>query len=367
MIIGYEAKRIFHNSSGLGNYGRDLLRILSTYVPGNRYLLYNPSAGPISFGSGLINVEEKRPPIKGALYANYWRQRLLSKRAFKDGVKLFHGLSQEIPIGLRRKGMKSILSVHDLIFIRFPHLYKAIDRKIYTQKVKRACDHTDLIVATSEQTKEDLMEFLGIDAGRIKVIYQGCNPLYWQETDDEDSNRVAEKYDLPLQFVLFVGTLEERKGVDKILWAAKQLDLPLVMIGRKTTFWKNIKNEIDHKQLYTPVVHNNKDLRSIYRKARFFVYPSIFEGFGIPVLEAQVNRVPLITSNTSSLKEIAGPDAITVDPENREQLMAAMGRLWEDDMLQKKMVSSGYKFAETNFTDQTIAHGWKQIYNSMNN
>lgn len=365
MTIGYEAKRVFHNRSGLGNYSRDLIRILSVHLPGNEYLLYNPSQGDIPFGEDLHNVKEVRPNIGNALYGGYWRRKKLAAQASKDGVSVFHGLSQELPTGLKKRGIRSVVTVHDLIFLRYPHLYKKIDRQIYTKKVGHACEIADLIVATSEQTRQDLIQYLNIDPTRIEVVFQGCNALHWEEAEGTEITKDLEKHNLPEKYLLFVGTLEERKGVDKVLATAKDLDIPLVMIGRKTPFWEKALKEIDHKQIYTPNVPSNRELRSIYRRAQLFVYPSIFEGFGIPVVEALVNRVPVITSNSSSLKEVAGPKSFTIDPADLTALKAAVEQLWESEKEREEMKEEGYKFAEANFADANIASRWKHIYDSL--
>lgn len=363
MKIGYEAKRIYHNASGLGNFGRNLLRSLATYFPENHYHLYNPKAAKITFGTALPSIVEERPPLSNALYANLWRQRLMSDQVKKDNIDIFHGLAQELPHGLKKRGVKSIVTVHDLIFMRYPKLYKTIDRKIYSRKLQSACKNADIIVAISEQTKNDLIEFLKVPEEKIKVIYQGVNPLYWQSTLETE-----EKNTLPEDFALFVGTLETRKGVEKLLLAQLETNIPIVYVGRKTKFWLQLMqsgrfDSIKHL-IFTPEVREDELLVQLYRKAKLFVYPSIFEGFGIPVLEALVSNTPVITSNISSLPEVGGPSSKLVDPHNQTEITSALLEVWNSPELQKTMATDGYAFAKQ-FEDHKIAAQWIALYESM--
>ncbi|MDZ7845764.1 MAG: glycosyltransferase family 1 protein [Owenweeksia sp.] len=368
MIIGYEAKRVYHNASGLGNYSRNLIRLMAQFHPENSYYLYNPSEGPLNFGEFLEGVEEKRPVIKNRLYRNIWRQRLLSDRARRDKVDVFHGLSMELPQGLHKKKIPSVVTVHDVIFLRYPELYRYIDRKIYLKKLRSACKRADLIVATSQQTKNDLVEYLQMDPEWIKVAYQGVHPIFWTTFNDGEQAEVQQRFDLPERFGLFVGTLETRKGADKILNAQLETGIPVVYIGKSTPFWEETLslakyNPIRHL-IHTPEVPLDEDLAKIYRLAKVFIYPSLFEGFGIPVLEALITSTPVITSNRSSLPEVAGPSSILINPEEQEELTQALRRVWESPELQEKMMESGLSFAE-NFRDENIANHWQKIYRSL--
>ncbi len=365
MRIGYEAKRVFHNHSGLGNFSRNLIRALALSYPGNEYYLYNPKKPKIAFGDEWPFIKELRPSFKNPLFVNIWRQRLLSERAKKDKVDLFHGLSQELPAGLKKRGVPSVVSVHDVIFLRRPELYKPIDRKIYTRKLKLACRQANSIVAISEQTRKDLEKYLDIPAEKVKVIYQGCAPLFWNEKSQEEIEEVRRQYGLPEKYMLFVGTLEQRKNVGHVVKAAQKLNIPLVLIGRATKYWKQyVAPEINTGLIHTPSVWNNEHLAAIYQGANLFTYPSAFEGFGIPVLEALVSKTPVITSNISSLPEVAGPASLLIDPDSLEELTQAIDRVWGSEDLQKQMSISGYTFAQ-HFKDDKIASHWQNLYSSL--
>jgi glycosyltransferase involved in cell wall biosynthesis len=368
MIIGYEAKRIFHNRSGLGNYGRNLLGALARYYPENTYVLYNPNKGAIAFGEDERCFKEVRPAVKSKLLKNLWRQKLVSKQAANEGIQIFHGLSHELPADLTRNGLKSVVTIHDLIFMRYPGLYKWIDRKIYLKKVKLAVKRADVVVAISKQTKHDLIELLHVPETKIKVIYQGCAQVFKEPQTPEAQSAVQQQYNLPDEYLLFVGTLEERKNVHLILEALLKLHIPTVFIGKKTRFWNKLMSSPNYASIkhliYTPRVEDNTHLAAIYQKAKLFVYPSLFEGFGIPVLEALESGTPVITSNRSSLPEAAGPHACLVEVDNAKKLTQAIADIWHDEARRSEMTLQG-KVHAAHFSDSVLSKQWITLYQNL--
>ncbi len=367
MIIGYEAKRIFHNAVGLGNFGRNLIRNLTEHYPGNQYLLYNPKSAEIPLEKQCPQVKEILPPYQNVLLSNIWRQYLLSDKVVKDRVDIFHGLSQELPSGLKKRKVKSVVSVHDFIFLRYPRLYRYIDRKIYFKKVKQACEQATRIVAVSEQTRKDINHFLKIPSEDIDIIYQSCNPVFSQQIDQQDIWETLNHHSLPEEFLLFVGTLERRKNPHLVLKAVEKLEIPAVLIGRPTRFWKQHLAKFPAAKahlIHTPLVSNTRQLAHLYRAAKLFVYPSDYEGFGIPVLEAVISGTPVITSNNSSLPEVAGPSSILVNTQKPAELTKQIERVWQSKALQKELTRASLIFAE-NFADKKIAEHWNRLYQSL--
>jgi len=365
MKIGYEAKRIYHNASGLGNFGRNLIRSLAQEAPQHHYYLYNYKPGRINFEAGA-SVQEKRPKSANGLLANIWRQRLVSGRAQKDGVEIFHGLAQELPYGLAKKKIKAIVTVHDLIFLRYPNLYKKIDRNIYLKKLKHACKVADLVVAVSRQTRQDLIDYLQVPAEKIVVIYQGCDPLYWEQHQN-NIVPLLEKYQLPERFALFVGTLEPRKNPTLVAEACAELEIPLVLVGKPTAYWQKFtKASTTHQQSFWQHlrVESTRDLATLYTMADLFVYPSIFEGFGIPVLEALATETPVITSHTSALPEVAGPGAQLIDVNSKSELKKALAFFWQDEQARESAINQGNSFVKQ-FQDTVIAKQWLDTYEKV--
>jgi len=172
MKIGFDAKRAFYNKSGLGNYSRSTIELLTKYYPSHEYVLYTPSTeDAIKF-----NIPEKVKtfePIRffNKVFKSYWRTFQISNRISEHKLDVYHGLSGELPNKAHKKAnTKLIVTIHDLIFLRFPELYKPIDRKFYYQKAKYACEIADRIIAISEQTKSDIIQFLGVEESKIDVV-----------------------------------------------------------------------------------------------------------------------------------------------------------------------------------------------------
>ncbi len=363
MRIAYDAKRIFHNRSGLGNYGRNLIEALNEYFPRNEFLLYNPWPGKINFEQA--KAQEIRPGIQNKLYAQLWRRSLVSKQAKRDQVDIFHGLSGELPKGLGKRGIASVLTVHDLIFIRYPELYKTIDRKIYKRKAQQAAREAKLIVAISQQTREDLIQLLGVPPEKIKVIGQSCQKVFLEDHHKRFTG-LRKKHGLPKQFALFVGSLEARKNPVILAKACLEVDIPLILVGRETAYWREFYHDLseaEQKMVRRLVIDDNADLAALYQMAELMAYPSIFEGFGIPLLEAMFSKTALITANNSALKEVAGPGSYLVNSINVEELKRALLHFWNSNR-REKAIEQNYNFVQQ-FHPEVIATQWMQTYQDL--
>lgn len=367
MKIGYEAKRVFHNKTGLGNYSRDLIRILSTYYPDNDYFLYNPKEkSKLLFTTNNTNVFEKLPSTTFyKKFKNLWRQKGIVNDLVADEIELFHGLSGEIPMGLKKKNIKSVVTIHDLIFMRYPNLYGFFDRKMHYLKFKKAAFNSDIIIAISEQTKKDIVTFLGVEPDKIKVIYQGCQDVFKKHYTDEEINAIKAKFELPDVFVLNVGTLEERKNALIIVEAIKDLDTKLVLIGKSTSYTEKIHHYIKEHQLEHKVQFlsglTSTELAIVYQLATVFVYPSIFEGFGIPIIEALFSKTPVITTNSGVFPEAGGPNSIYIDPTDSAELKNQLELLLDDKKLRDTISEKGFDYVQR-FNDDKIAAAIMKCY-----
>ena len=242
MIIGFDGKRFFHNNTGLGNYSRSLIKVLSFYFPENQYLLYNPKPtnkhSLQSFNKSVIEILPESYFSKK--FKSLWRLIFISYKIKKQNIAIYHGLSGEIPIGIKSNKIKVIVTIHDLIFIRYPNLYSFFDRAIHFWKFKYAAQKSDVVVAISQQTKNDIVSFLKIPEDKIKVIYQGCNEVYKQTFNEIEIENTLKKYNLPNGYILNVGTIEKRKNLLIILKSITKTDKNVVVIGKKTAYFKEI-------------------------------------------------------------------------------------------------------------------------------
>lgn len=368
MRIGFEAKRAFHNFTGLGNYARAVIHILTTHFPENQYFIYSPKLKKNSrtdFLYLLSNGTIRTSPFK--LFKSYWRSKGIISQLLKDKVELFHGLSHEIPFGLNKKGIKSVVTIHDLIFIRFPHFFNFIDRKIYDFKFRSACKNSDRIIAISQQTKNDIVQFFGIDERKIDVVYQGCDPIFQLTCSAAELAQVRLNYQLPTHYLLCVGTLENRKNQLVILKALVHLPehIHLVLVGKSTPYEHVLRAYILANQLEDRVkIISNvdfKDLPSIYQQAEMFVYPSLFEGFGIPILEALTSGTPVIAAKGSCLEEAGGPHSLYFQPNDEIELTESIAQILADKSLKNEMIKKGNEFA-LNFSEENIAKNLLTVY-----
>lgn len=265
-------------------------------------------------------------------------------------IQLFHGLSNELPLDIQKSNARSVVTIHDLIFLRYPNLYKRADRVIYKSKFERSCKLADAIVAISEQTKTDIIQFFNLPPEKIHVIYQGCNPLYYSGADEEIKNIVRIKHSLPEKYMLYVGTIEERKNLLQLVQAKNEnkILLPLVVIGRTTPYFEKVREYISKHNIQDIIFLKNLDqeeLPAIYQMAELFVYPSSFEGFGIPVLEALNSGVPVITGTGSCMPETGGPHSIYVNPLKPGEIADSIKLVLNNPELKNKMIEEGKKHA----------------------
>jgi glycosyltransferase involved in cell wall biosynthesis len=369
MRIGFDAKRAFNNTSGLGNYSRNTIKLLAERFPDNEYLLYTPGIdGNLDFRLPAGSHIRQPDSYLGRYFGSYWRSVTLGSRLGKDGVDLYHGLSHDLPLSLGGSSIRKVVTIHDLIAYRHPEMFSTANRIIYRKKITHSCRVADMIIAISRQTMDDIEEFLDIDPSRVRLVYQSCDPVFYQKADREVKEGVRKKYGLPSEFILSVGTIEPRKNLLAVIRAMHmgRIDCGLVVAGKKTGYLKTVSNTIQSLGIKNVHFLENvpvRDLAAIYQLAAVFVYPSVYEGFGIPVLEALSSGTPVITSSGSCFIETAGSDSLFVDPLNYEELAEALNSVLTDSGLRSKMISGGYRHAGI-FQQDKIAEKLMAVYES---
>lgn len=369
MNIGFDAKRAFHNFTGLGNYSRFILNALKKHYPSNNYHLFSPAFRDNKETISLIEGFHlhKAPgflqlPVLKAL----WRSFFIGKEVKKQNIDIYHGLSNELPYWLPER-TKKIVTIHDLIFLRYPDLFPPIDRAIYKQKFKIACEKADKIIAISQQTKEDILQYFNVEKQKIEVIYQGCHPIFFREYSCEELKNIKKKYNLPSEYLLNVGTLEKRKNALLILKALKNgnINIPLILIGKETTYTKVLKNYVTQNNLEGQVLFlhsvNFEDLPALYDLSLLFLYPSIFEGFGIPIIEALHRKKPVITSKGSCFSEAGGNLAEYINPNDEEELASKIKEMINSNGLNKQLLEDHL----VKFSDKKIADDYMNLYNRI--
>src|SRR5690606_5062047 len=228
-----------------------------------------------------------------------------------------------------------------------------IDRKVYDIKFRHACKVADKVVAICQQTKNDLLENFNIDESKIVVCYQSCHHRFYKNLENDKKVTVRNLYQLPEEYALFVGAFEQRKNVLGLLRALSMMKnkINLVLIGNgSNAYKKEMRETIEALKLENRVFIrsdvNSTDLPAIYQAAKMFVFPSFYEGFGIPIIEAQFSDTPVITSQGSCFPETAGAGAIFINPYHHEEIAHAMDKLCEDDLFARDLVHEGRKHVE---------------------
>ena len=382
MRIGFDAKRAFHNQTGLGHYSRTLLYSLAKYFPQNDYLLYSSKPSKhFSFTDPSFQAVFPSGIYSGFL-SSYWRSRGIISDLKKHNLDIFHGLSHELPVGIQKTGISSVVTMHDLIFERYPGQYNAFDNLVYRLKFRYACRKADAIIAISNQTKKDLIELYGADPEKIHVCYQSCNPAFSEPVDDSEKKRVRELYDLPPSYFLYVGSVIERKNLLGVCKAyaliRKNTDLPLVVIGKGGQYLQQVKKYIESEKLNDRVIFLSEnpnakanagfltasDFPAIYRQAAAMIYPSYYEGFGIPVLEALWSGIPVITSRSSCLPEAGGPGAFYVDPSSPREMAEKINTILFDSRTVQEQISL-YKTHLAKFTPEATVSSVMDVYQKV--
>lgn len=374
MKIAFDAKRITHNKTGLGNYSRFVVNGLSTYFPANEYMLYTPGEKQ--------NVLSEQIRVKSNITFHYpetliaqmcpslWRSRTIVPDLRREHVDLFHGLSNELPHTLQNSAIPSVVTIHDLIFLRYPQLYKFIDRTIYAYKFRKACQTANRIIAISEMTRQDIHSFFHIPEEKIDIIYQGCNPIFKQTVTEESKQRIREKYNIRSPYILYVGSIEPRKNLLLLAKALKEVkeDISLIAIGRRTPYADQIATYLHENNMSGRIrLLSNisfEELPVFYHLAELFVYPSYFEGFGIPILEALNANVPVIGATGSCLEEAGGPNSLYTNPDNPRELAALIRNVLHDSTLADTMRREGKIYAEK-FTSERLSAQMMQLYSRL--
>lgn len=373
MRIGFDAKRAFNNYSGLGNYSRYIISNICRFYPENECLLYTPNIADEDLFHEPEGTIIKRPRTRVGKYSrSYWRSFKLIHWLGNDAVDIYHGLSNEIPYGIHQTTIKSIITIHDLIFLEHPELYKSFDRYVYKKKVQYGARVASRIIAVSEQTKQDIIRLLGVDESHIRVVYQGCHRQFYNRVSLETLQYTRQQFALPAEYLLYVGTIEERKNLLKIVQAMDRgnIDFPLVVVGRKTSYFNQVKSYIEKRGMRN--IHfldqvQVSDLPAIYQGSQGFIYPSSYEGFGIPILEALNSGVPVITSSGGCLEETAGKGGLLINPNDQEEMIHAISQVLEDSALRDRLIREGGAHALKFREEQTIPSLYNVYLECLNN
>ena len=379
LTIGYDAKRAAVNSTGLGNYSRYVIDTMTIGFPSNRYILYSPCAPRSERIEPLLaraNVELAVASGAGRRFGAFWRSFGITGRLRADGVDVYHGLSNELPLNIKSSGIPSVVTIHDLIYRRVPEDYRAIDRRIYDYKYRRSAAAATRVIAISETTRRDLISDYQIDPAKIDVIYQGVDPRFSIAVSYEDKERVRNTYKLPRDYFVTVGTVSARKNQLMAVEAMRRLpaDLNLVIVGSmRSEYADKVRRAVTDYGLTDRVMYLEgvplADLPALYAMAKFSSYTSRYEGFGLPVVESLSTGTPVIAATGSCLEEAGGPGAVYVNPDDSDAFVKAADDILSNSVYADKLSQRGKayvkRFSADEFARLTMAAYRKAIIDKL--
>ena len=363
MKITFDAKRAFNNKTGLGNYSRSVITSISSILRDDQLFLATPKLNANIFNITKPNVKIIQPNNFQNHY--YWRTKGINRQLEKLKIDIYHGLSNEIPLQIKTK---SIVTIHDLLFLKYPQFYNYIDRKIYTMKSRFACKNATKIIATSQETKKDIINYFKIDEKKIQVIYQSCNQVFINHSTSHNYTEFTTK-ELNDPFILYVGSIEQRKNLIFLLKAINKIkDIKLICVGKKGQYYQKVKEFINNNQLNKKVkflqIKNIEKLAHIYRHSRGLVYPSINEGFGIPIIEGMYSKIPVITSNKSIFKEVGGENSYYFQEDNLDSLIDQIKLIWYDSNARNQRIEKNFEYVHK-FNEKKQASQIIKLYQEM--
>lgn len=371
MNIGYDAKRLFNNKTGLGSYSRNLIHCMNQFYPSESYYLYTPSVGLPEYEAEFNGLDSVSIQKAEAANKAMWRTYGISNDLKRDKIDIYHGLTHELPRNINKANCAKVVTIHDLIFKRHPEYFPATDRAIYNLKWKHSINTADKIVAISEHTKSDIIEYYNVNPEKVEVIYNVCDKRFY------DASKIsADQYqlELPDNYMLSVGSIEPRKNFESIVKALARIPndqrIHLVIVGGGKSKHKKKLLELVHSLDLKHMVHLRSDITNdqiveVYQRAKFLVYPSHYEGHGLPITEALLCGTPVISSYTSSMKEAGGPDCLYFDPNEIEDIKAAITKIQDDTELRKKISTKGRQYAMQLFNRQAIVTQTLNLYKSL--
>jgi len=283
---------------------------------------------------------------------------------------LFHATEHLLP---RLKGARTVLTVHDLIFLLFPEYHLPLNKWFLNRFMPLFVRRADAIIAVSQCTKDDLIRHYAVPSEKIAVVYEGVDARFQPVTDLDALAQVQARYGLPERYILSVGTIEPRKNLTTLLEAYRTLraqgsELKLVIVGKKgwlyEGFFRRLRELGLEGEVVLPGFVLDGDLPALYSAAELFVFPSLYEGFGLPPLEAMACGTPVIASNASSLPEVVGEAGVLIDPRDVSGLAEAMRRVLTDERLREEMQIKGLERAKQ-FTWGRAAAMTLEVYHSL--
>ena len=338
--------------AGIGRYTRSLVRALIAQSPKDRIILLEPRqpTGSVRLLLRAPNVTRKEIPFSDRTLTRIWHRLRLPLYAdlLAGGVDVFYAPDFVLPPLWRAPG---VITVHDLSYLHFPDSYPNSLRSYLESAVPRSVARAQLVLADSEATRQDVIGAYHVEPARIEVLHCGVDGVFHSRNDPAQRAAVLQRHGIAYPYFLTVGTIQPRKNIARVNAAMRSVveaGLPhhLVHVGRPGWLYEQIlaapqEYGVSERVHFLTTVDSDEDLADLYSSASALVFPSLYEGFGLPVLEAMACGTPVVTSITSSLPEVAGEAAILVDPNDVDAIGGALLALATDEVKRAQLIAAG--------------------------
>lgn len=375
MQIGIDARYITKYKSGVGFYTQNLLESLASIDSMNEYyyLTTQRNIPHLKLNGNNFILMHTYISFENHIFGDFWQNLYLPLRLAALNIDVFHGPAVFLP--LVKLGFKTVVTIHDLVSFLFP---QTVPRKysLYMQLMTRlSARFADGIIASSESTRQDLSKHLKIHPEKIKVIHLAVDESFKRVEDKDQIQKILEKYKIDSEFVLFIGNLEPRKNLTRLFeaFAIAHNKIPsykLVVAGTRGWLYSDIFETVARLNLSDKIIFTGyidaEDLPALYSAAQVFVLPSLYEGFGLPILEAMSCGAPVITSNMGSIPEVAGDSAILIDPYDIKAIADGLLEVFSNRQLREELMEKGLRRAK-NFSWKRVAEETLGVYNEVYN
>lgn len=376
MRVAIDYTAATRQGGGIGRYARELVKaILAQENQDHEFVLMAAAAGLGERWKSEAARLRKSASVRSIPLSDDWMARIWQRLRLPIPAELITGAvdcfySPDFVIPPLQRKTRALLTVHDLSFLRYPDTFPPRLREYLEQAVPRSVARADHILADSNSTRRDIIELLKVSPERVSTLYCGVPGHFTPQAQPEERERLQKRYaigDAP--YILSVGTVQPRKNYLRLIEAcaplAKRHGIKLIIAGKAAWLSEEILTAAQQRP-YVQMMgfFEDTDLPALYRQARLFAYPSLYEGFGIPPLEAMACGVPVVVSSASSLPEVVGDAGIHVDPHDTEAWTAALGRGLEDTTLRQDLQQAGLQHAKK-FTWAGAAQQWLSVIESI--
>lgn len=374
MEIAIDGSIIREEITGTGFYITNLINGLMKIDDSNNYYIF----GDEKYLRKYIKPDKKNFKIVQRKFKNriikvLWEYFVFPFELKKLRIDILHSPNYIVP--LLKLGFKTVLTIHDLTFLLFPEKYTITKRLLFSKMIPIFIKMSDKIISVSENTKKDILKFFNLSGNKIVVTYEGYPDYYNYSIDEEEAKKILTKYGIEKKYILYVGMIEPRKNIISILKAFieldKELEIDLAIVGKKGWYFKEIEEymaKIDKLKLRNKIIFTGyvpeEELKYFYKAALMFIYPSLYEGFGLPPLHAMSCGTPVITSNVSSLPEVVGDAAIKIDPDNLDELKNSIRCLYADKGKREDLIRRGLENSKR-FSLEEAAIEVLSVYDSL--